>query len=344
MKTIYNKTGEEIVIKMMKPKSIKKERDLIRHIRESILLTYLYDLEKEWILINKNNENNDDNNGNLYTQSLNNGKLLKKRGFHYVEEYGHCITPLWISISPLYKIPLDKWILNGFAKKTKLKKLIFMSLQITYSVELIHSIPGGPFHHTDIQPRQFLLDWNDNIYINDFNRGKFQPYYFNNNKIIKCWYCGHRSRGHWRAPEEPKKRPLNEKLDIFSMGLTIWSLFSNDIPFNDATFDDLQYIYYDLRRIPKMTSNIPPSIKDIIKLCLHFNPRERPTATKIVNMFEDIYFNKLNILTEGFKDYTSQQLLNSNTWIETNYPPKSQRKELPQIQKKSIVLNDNSND
>lgn len=307
MKTVYPKTGEEIVLKMMKTKSIKKERDIIRHIRESILLSHLYDLEKEWI-------NKPENRDKLFTQTLGNGKVSRQRGFNYVEEYGHCVTPLWISISPLYKVPLDKWILNGYAKLSKLSKLIYMSLQIAYSVELIHSIPGGPFHHTDIQPRQFLLDDNDYVYINDFNRGKFQPYHFGEDKVEKCWYCGHRSRGHWRAPEEPKKRPLNEKLDIFSMGLTIWALYSNDIPFREATFDDLTYIYYDLRRIPAMTDNMPPAIKDIIRSCLRFEPRQRPTATQVVNLLEDIYFYNLETVTEGFHDFTSYELEEANTW------------------------------
>jgi len=45
MKTVYAKTGEPVVIKMMKSKSIKKERDIIRHLREAILLGYLYDME-----------------------------------------------------------------------------------------------------------------------------------------------------------------------------------------------------------------------------------------------------------------------------------------------------------
>lgn len=323
MRTVWEQTGEQIVIKMMKPKSIKKERDLIRHIRESILLALLYDLEQEYKIQFEDSDK-------LFIESRNN--IERKRGFNYVEEYGHCVTPLWISVSPLYKMALDKWILSGYAKESKLSKLIFMSLQIAYSVELIHSIPGGPYHHTDIQPRQFLLDDHDNVFINDFNRGKFQPFYFgdDNINIHKCWYCGHRSRGHWRAPEEPKKRPLNEKLDIFSMGLTIWSLYSNDIPFRDATFDDLTYLYYDLRRIPAMTPNIPPAIKDIIRSALTWDPRQRPSASKIVTMFENIYFEELEIVTEGFMDITSQQLMDGNTWSETNYPPKKQREQVPQ--------------
>lgn len=114
------------------------------------------------------------------------------------------------------------------------------------------------------------------------------------------------------------------------MGLTIWALYSNDIPFREATFDDLTYIYYDLRRIPAMTPNIPPGIKDIIRSCLKWDPRQRPMASTIVKMLEDIYFINLEMVTEGFQDSTSQQLTNANTWTETNYPPKSQREKVPE--------------
>jgi len=320
MKTIYEKTGEEIVIKMMKTKSIKKERDLMRHVREAILLGELYDLEQSFLAESSSKDFQ-------FTQTLF-GKE-KRRGFNYVEEYGHCVVPLWISVSPLYRIPLDKWIQGGRAGKASLRQLIKMSLQIAKSVEIIHTIVGGPYHHTDIQPRQFLLDDFDNVYINDFNRGKFQPFYFSDDgRVEKCWYCGHRSRGHWRAPEEPKKRPLNEKLDIFSMGLTIWSLYSNDIPFEESTFDELPFLYYDLRRIPDMPPNMPPAIKDIVRNCLRFDPRQRPSASQVVAMFDEIYSNEetLKLITEGFSEYKSDQLMDANTWTDTNYPPLEKRK------------------
>merc|ERR1712129_549148 len=307
MKTIYEKTGEEIVIKMMKTKSIKKERDLMRHVREAILLGELYDLEQSFLAESSSKDLQ-------FTQTLF-GKE-KRRGFNYVEEYGHCVVPLWISVSPLYRMPLDKWIQGGRAGKASLRQLIKMSLQIAKSVEIIHTIVGGPYHHTDIQPRQFLLDDFDNVYINDFNRGKFQPFYFSDDgRVQKCWYCGHRSRGHWRAPEEPKKRPLNEKLDVFS----------NDIPFRDATFEHLTFLYYDLRRIPPMTANMPPAMKDIIRATLRWDPRQRPSAATVVQMLESVYFDRLDVVTEGRAEYTSQQLLDEETWTDTNYPPKQSR-------------------
>ena len=108
------------------------------------------------------------------------------------------------------------------------------------------------------------------------------------------------------------------------------------IPFKEASFDDLSYLYFDLRRIPPMTPNIPPAIKDIIRACLRWDPRQRPTATQVVQMLEDIYFRNLNNITEGFQNYTSEEIMNANTWIETNYPPLEKRKKLP------VVLNNHS--
>merc|ERR1711892_55729 len=105
---------------------------------------------------------------------------------------------------------------------------------------------------------------------------------------------GHRSRGHWRAPEEPVKRPLNEKLDVFSMGLTIWALFSNDVPFKDASFDDLPFIYYQQRRIPPMTPNMPPAIKQIIRSTLSHDPRRRPSAQTVMKELDRILHHDLD--------------------------------------------------
>jgi len=321
--------GQPVAVKMMKTTSIKKERDLLRHIRESILLGRLYDAEHEVLSQSEDGIDIESHSTSSFEQSLNGVSRRRAIGHQFVEELGHCVTPLWISVSFLYKMALDKWILSGFAEEAKLEKLIFMSLQIASSVDLLHSIKGGPFHHTDIQPRQFLLDDHDRVFINDFNRGKFQPFYFAEHHIERCWYCGHRSRGHWRAPEEPVKRPLNEKLDIFSLGLTIWALYSNQVPFKDATFDDLPFIYYEQRRIPPMTPNMPPAIKQLIRSTLRFEPKQRPTANQVVRELERIYLDDLEMVTEGFHTVTSKQLTQHNTWTETNYPPKEPRNKLP---------------
>lgn len=318
LKAKWPETGQDVVIKVMKPSSIKKDRDLLRHIRESILLQRLSSLERD-AMSSADTE--------TFTQSL--GGVDSQRAFNFVEEMGHCVTPLWISVSMLYKMPLDKWILGGYAKKAELRQLIFMALQIAQSVHLLHSLPGGPFHHTDIQPRQFLLDDRDRVYINDFNRGKFQPFFFGNGRVERCWYCGHRSRGHWRAPEEPVKRPLNEKLDVFSLGLTIWALFANDVPFKDATFDDLPFIYFEQRRIPPMTPNMPPAIKQVIWSALKFEPRERATAKEIESALHRIYHHDLESVTEGFHRHKSGELTAAEMWTETNYPPLSKRDTLP---------------
>merc|ERR1719319_167263 len=119
MKGIHPTTGAEIVVKMMKAKSIKKERDLLRHIRESILLGTLRHLEDAELA---DSQNTDSNARSHFTQKL--FGIETPRAMNFVSELGHCVAPLWISVSYLFRMPLDKWVLNGHAKQSTLRKLI----------------------------------------------------------------------------------------------------------------------------------------------------------------------------------------------------------------------------
>ncbi len=140
------------------------------------------------------------------------------------------IDPTYISIAPYYNLTYEKFIKSGQASNSSIKKLIKMSIDIAKGTEILHNIRGGPFHHTDIAIDQFMIDENNNVLLNDFNRGKFQTYKFNENEndksIIKCIYCPYESDGRNRAPEELKTEPLSETIDIYSTAMTIWSLLS----------------------------------------------------------------------------------------------------------------------
>ena len=88
---------------------------------------------------------------------------------------------------------LDHFIKKGHAEAATLETLLRMSVEIAKGLETIHTIPGGPFHHTgsiyitfyvtcvyrmcvflDIQPRQFMVDSEGHVLINDFNRGIYR--------------------------------------------------------------------------------------------------------------------------------------------------------------------------
>eukprot|EP01084_Bolivina_argentea_P280632 479952_1 len=276
-------TNDYIVIKMMKQTSKEKPRDLLRHLRESIFLYYLRKQEIEYM--------------EKYPNKIFISNLNEKRAFPYVHELGHCLYPHYISISHYYNMTIEKFIEKRYTLKTNISQLIKMSLGIAQGIELLHNIYGGPYHHTDIRDDQFMIDNYGNILINDFNRGKFQPYYFpkyDYNKtggVERCNFCPHQANGVIRAPEEQIMRNLDETIDIYSAAFIIWNLFSIDRPFQNIRLnnENIKYLIYDTVRRPSMPSNMPYALKDIIRAALSQNPNHRPNAKEFRKIIQYIY-------------------------------------------------------
>ena len=333
-------SNEYVVIKMMKQKQNQSPRDLMRHLRESIFLYYLRNEELKYIEKYSNFTNNNKTNKNnlLFKSNLN-----ELRAFPFVYELGHCIYPSYISVSHFYDMTIEKFIDKQLNQKTTISKLIKMSLDIAKGIELLHNIPGGPYHHTDIRDDQFMIDQYGNVLINDFNRGKFQPYFFPkydynltniDNIVEKCNFCPHSSSGNLRAPEEHEMMNLDETIDIYSAALIIWSLFSNERPFEyiDSDNNNIQYLISMTNRRPPMTSNIPYALKDVIRSALSNNPKDRPNAKTFRKQIENIYKN-LKKYTRNSQNLASHYVRQHKLFKDHHYPRID--KHFPEFNKKS---------
>jgi len=63
---------------------------------------------------------------------------------------------------------------------------------------------------------QFLLTDDGHVKLNDFNRAEIML--FNEKDQEYCPYITAAGGGVWRAPEEYAGKPLDEKIDVWSMG------------------------------------------------------------------------------------------------------------------------------
>ena len=125
-----DKAGEDdtlpVVLKIMKPRFYGWIGDWLRHIRESIMLHYMAEWEQEFM----------DEFGPTFES------WGQPRAFHYVPEWGHCIYPTYISVTPFYEMPLDKFIMQGNTRNMTLKEVTEFSLQILQGLQALHNIPG----------------------------------------------------------------------------------------------------------------------------------------------------------------------------------------------------------
>lgn len=193
----------------------------------------------------------------------------------------------------------------------QLDTLLFESeepISVTWALELardaargvaqLHNAPGGPFTHADLQTRQFLIDANGTLRLNDFNRVKYTgPRLVNGAPTSeKCTFHTTVAKGKWRSPEEYKREQLDEKLDIYSLSLVLWTMRAREKPFSDW---DRETVY---KRVPagarppvEAMNDYPQQMQELIVRGWDNDPKNRPTANEMADEIDRIlksYKNK----------------------------------------------------
>lgn len=171
------------------------------------------------------------------------------------------------------------------------RRALELARDAAHGIAQLHNVPGGPFVHADLQPRQFLIDANGTLKLNDFNRIKYTgPQRLNGEPTgEKCTFRTSVAKGKWRAPEEYKFVDLDEKLDIYSLSLVLWSLRSRAKPYYDYERKDVYVeVPKGLRPPIEAMSDYPPAMQNLIVRGWDSDPAERPSATEMADEIDRI--------------------------------------------------------
>ncbi|CEG48098.1 tkl protein kinase [Plasmopara halstedii] len=158
-------------------------------------------------------------------------------------------------------------------------------------VAQLHNAPGGPFVHTDLQARQFLIDANGTLRLNDFNRVKYSgPRLVNGTPTNEnCTFRTSVAKGKWRSPEEYSRRKLDEKLDIYSLSIVLWTLRAREKPF---VYWERETVYekvpYGARPPVEAMSDYPLEMQELIVRGWDNDPKNRPTASEMAEEIDRI--------------------------------------------------------
>ncbi len=164
----------------------------------------------------------------------------------------------------------------------------------------LHAVPGGPFAHTDIQTRQMLINSEGRVLLNDFNRMKYtgpvNALVHDQSENIdqsntKCVFRTPVAKGKWRAPEEyADSSSLDEKLDIYSLCMVLWTLRSREPPFEEYEREDVYkgVVEDNLRPSVDAMADYPPKMQELIVRGWDADPKKRPSAAEMVREIEQI--------------------------------------------------------
>ena len=160
-----------------------------------------------------------------------------------------------------------------------LKEKIRIALEIAKGVNYLHCF-NPPILHRDLKSLNILLDKNFQVKIADFGWAR----------IRQDHMTKQRGTFQWMAPEVIRKNTYSEKADVFSFGIILWELMVQEPPYRNI--DRIQVakkVATDPKYRPKIPSDVPSKIKELMPLCWDHDPDQRLSFDQIIEYLEIFY-------------------------------------------------------
>jgi serine/threonine protein kinase len=218
---------------------------------------------------------------------------------------------------------LEKYIFshdpNIFQQLLVPHKLLDIALGIAQGMEYLHQGCNQRILHFDIKPHNILLDYNFNPKISDFGLAKLCA----RDQSIVTLTAARGTMG-YIAPELYSRNfgGISYKSDVYSFGMLVLEMVSgrrNSDP-SAGSLDDVylpEWIYEKLINDQELVLTLETTQEEKEKVrqlaivalwCIQWNPRNRPSMTKVVNMLTGRLQN-LQMPPKPFVTYENEPLL-----------------------------------
>jgi serine/threonine-protein kinase len=141
------------------------------------------------------------------------------------------------------------------------------AMQICKALELAHS---NNLIHRDIKPQNIMLSKDGMVKVTDFGIAKLTS-----SDITKTLSV--LGTAHYISPEQAQGKILDNRSDIYSLGIVMYEMLSSDIPFRGGSSIDisLRHVSEKPQEPSAIFPEIPKSLEKIVMKCLEKNPHDR---------------------------------------------------------------------
>ena len=153
-------------------------------------------------------------------------------------------------------ITLKKYI----EKKGKIpvKEAVSIAIQVAQGIEAAHN---NHIIHRDIKPQNIMISREGKVKVTDFGIARAASNHTINGNAM--------GSVHYISPEQAKGGYIDEKSDIYSLGITLFEMITGMVPFTgDSTVNvALQHINEEMPNPREFTKDVPISVEKIIAKC-----------------------------------------------------------------------------
>ncbi|NDQ55849.1 MAG: tetratricopeptide repeat protein [Acidipila sp.] len=154
--------------------------------------------------------------------------------------------------------------------KLPLERLTQIGRQLCAALEAAH---GEGIIHRDLKPQNVLVNQNGDICVSDFGLAK----------SLEAGAAGMTRAGEYlgtpryMSPEQVEGKPLDNRSDLYSLGLILYEMATGDVPFKGES--TLQVMFQRVKEKPKsprqLNPDTPAYLEKIIMRSLERNPEQR---------------------------------------------------------------------
>ncbi len=214
----------------------------------------------------------------------------------------------WGKFNSSYYIVME--YIEGISLKELIERKGSLEADISadYAIQICDAL--GAAHdnnliHRDIKPQNILISHDGKIKVTDFGIAKSL-----NTDITKTLNIV--GTAHYISPEQARGDVLDNRTDIYSLGIVLYEMLTGDLPFRGGTSIDisLKHISEMPVKPTRLIQNIPKKMEKVVMMCLNKDRAQR--YPDIIDLKQDLinYLKKKPLLLgKKGRDFTRTRTL-----------------------------------
>ena len=184
--------------------------------------------------------------------------------------------------------------------------VVAVSKQIANALDCAHK---HHIIHRDIKPHNIIIDENLNVKVTDFGIARIAT------SSTITYTSSVLGTVHYISPEQAKGKFIDEKSDLYSLGVVMYEMVTGRVPFDtdNAVGIAMQHINEPLVEPIRLVPNLEPWINSIIVKCMEKKPNDRfDSAESLIKALEDRKIEKNQKVT--FNDNSDRALYKESVY------------------------------